>query len=81
MEENGYLDEETRQRLNQRETESRDAVAVLQNLPPGQIRRVQQAVSRVLNRGPVRPCPGCGVEIERDGGCHHMTCVRMDIIK
>ena len=38
--------------------------------------REEEAEARRLKHLTTRPCPRCGVRIEKNGGCPHMTCVQ-----
>jgi hypothetical protein len=38
--------------------------------------KAAEAQARKLKHLTTRPCPRCGVRIEKNGGCPHMTCVQ-----
>ena len=38
--------------------------------------KASEAKARKLKHQTTRPCPRCGVRIEKNGGCPHMTCVQ-----
>ncbi|KAJ8128515.1 hypothetical protein O1611_g5117 [Lasiodiplodia mahajangana] len=41
-------------------------------------RRQEEEMTRKLIRQVTKPCPNCGVPIEKNGGCDHMHCKRCD---
>jgi len=43
------------------------------------LRRVANDMPGPLPRLNIRPCPGCGADTERNGGCSHMTCAQCQV--
>lgn len=55
---------------------ARRAAEVARRAAAAEARRVEEDASKVTVVRTTRPCPNCGVPIEKNGGCRHMRCTR-----